>query len=225
MIPPGGISVKKKVIPKVQSACFEQEKQFKIHGMKYKLPQLPYAYDALEPYIDAQTMEIHHTKHHQGYVDKLNMALEKYPDLQEKPLEDLLRGLETLNVEEKDKTAIRNHGGGHWNHSFFWQIMGPTKEVNDVLVKEINDDFGSLEEFKKQFNEAAANHFGSGWAWLVKDENGKLKVYSLPNQDSPLMKNHTPIIGLDAWEHAFYLKYQNRRPEYIENWWNILKLI
>lgn len=193
--------------------------------MKYTLPQLPYSYDALEPYIDAKTMEIHHTKHHQAYVDKLNAALEKYPDLREKPLEDLLRELEALNVEEKDKTAIRNHGGGHWNHSFFWQIMGPKKEVNDVLVKEITDDFGSLDEFKEQFNEAAANHFGSGWAWLVKDENGKLKVYSLPNQDSPLMKNHTPIIGLDVWEHAYYLKYQNRRPEYIEAWWNVLKLL
>lgn len=193
--------------------------------MKHTLPPLPYGCDALEPYIDAKTMEIHHAKHHQAYVDKLNAALEKYPDLQERPLEDLLRGLDTLNIEEKDKTAIRNHGGGHWNHSFFWQIMGPSKEVNEVLAKEINDDFGSMEEFKKLFSDAAASQFGSGWAWLVKDESNRLQVYSLPNQDSPLMKNHTPIIGLDVWEHAYYLKYQNRRPEYIEAWWNVLKLI
>lgn len=192
---------------------------------KHTLPQLPYGYDALEPYIDAKTMEIHHTKHHQAYVDKLNAALEKYPELQEKPLEDLMRELGGLGIDEKDKTAIRNHGGGHLNHSLFWETMGPQKEINEVLVKEIEADFGSLERFKKDFSEAAANHFGSGWAWLVKDENGKLKVYSLPNQDCPLMKNHTPIIGLDVWEHAYYLKYQNRRPEYIEAWWNALKLL
>ena len=193
--------------------------------MKYELPQLPYAYDALEPHIDTRTMEIHHTKHHQGYVDKLNAVLEKYPYLQNKPLEDLMRGLDTLKVDEKDKTAIRNHGGGHLNHSLFWQIMAPAKELNEVLIKEISDDFGSMDEFKKLFTEAAASHFGSGWAWLVKDESNRLKVYSLPNQDSPYLKSHTPIIGLDVWEHAYYIKYQNRRPEYIEAWWNILKLI
>ena len=193
--------------------------------MEHSLPQLPYGYDALEPHIDAKTMEIHYTKHHQAYVDKLNAALEKYPDLQEKPLEDLLGGLNALNIDDKDKAVIRNHGGGHLNHSLFWEIMGPAKETNEVLVKEISDDFGSMDEFKKLFSEAAANHFGSGWAWLVKDESNKLKVYSLPNQDSPLIKNHTPIIGLDVWEHAYYLKYQNRRPEYIESWWNALKLI
>lgn len=193
--------------------------------MKHTLPPLPYSYDALEPYIDAKTMEIHHTKHHQAYVDKLNAALEKYPELQEKPLEDLLKDLNSLGIDEKDKTAIRNHGGGHLNHSLFWQIMGPVKDLNDVLMREIADDFGSIEEFKKLFTEAAANHFGSGWAWLVKDDSGKLEIYSLPNQDSPYLKGHTPIIGLDVWEHAYYLKYQNRRPEYIESWWNVLKLI
>ena len=193
--------------------------------MRYTLPQLPYAYNALEPYIDARTMEIHHTKHHQGYVDKLNAALEKYLDLQEKPLEDLLRGLDALKVEEKDRTTIRNHGGGHINHSLFWQIMGSQKEKDEKLISEIEKTFGSVDEFKKIFSETAANHFGSGWAWLVKDETSKLKVYSLPNQDSPLMKKHTPIIGLDIWEHAYYLKYQNRRLEYIENWWNVLKLV
>ena len=192
---------------------------------KYSLPQLPYGYDALEPYIDAKTMEIHHTKHHQGYVDKLNAALEKYPELQERPLEDLLKNLSNLKVDEKDRTAIRNHGGGHINHSLFWQIMGPAKERNETLVASLTDEFGSLEEFKKLFSEVATNHFGSGWAWLVRNEGGKLQLYSLPNQDSPYLKNHTPIIGLDLWEHSYYLKYQNRRAEYIEAWWNILKLL
>lgn len=170
-------------------------------------------------------MEIHHTKHHQAYVDKLNAALEKYPDLQERPLEDLLKNLSNLKVDEKDRTAIRNHGGGHLNHSLFWQIMGPKKELDEGLIKEIEAEFDSIDKFKKTFGDAAANHFGSGWAWLVKDENRELKVYSLPNQDCPLMKSHTPIIGLDVWEHSYYLKYQNRRPEYIEAWWNVLKLI
>ncbi|MDP3991523.1 MAG: superoxide dismutase [Candidatus Colwellbacteria bacterium] len=193
--------------------------------MKYTLPQLPYVYNALEPYIDARTMEIHHAKHHQGYVDKLNTVLEKYPDLREKPLEDLLRSLNDLGVDEKDRTAIRNHGGGHLNHSLFWQIMGPKKEQGEALVSEIEKTFGSVDEFKKLFSEVAATHFGSGWAWLTRNEAGKLLLYSLPNQDSPYLKNHTPIIGLDIWEHAYYLKYQNRRPEYIEAWWNVLKLI
>ncbi len=193
--------------------------------MKYELPQLPYSYNALEPYIDAKTMEIHHTKHHQGYVDKLNAALEKYPELQERPLEDLLKNLSNLKVDEKDRTAIRNHGGGHLNHSFFWQIMGPAKERDETLVSEIEKTFDSVEEFKKLFGEAAANHFGSGWAWLAEDESGILKIYSLPNQDSPYLQNHTPIIGLDVWEHSYYLQHQNRRPEYIKAWWNVLKLI
>ncbi|MBI2595047.1 MAG: superoxide dismutase [Candidatus Colwellbacteria bacterium] len=193
--------------------------------MKYSLPPLPYPYDGLEPYIDARTMEIHHTKHHQGYVDKLNAVLEKYPDLQEKPLEDLLKGLDALKIDEKDKTAIKNHGGGHLNHSLFWQIMGPTKESNQSLVTEIEKEFGSVDEFKKQFTEIAATLFGSGWAWLARDENGKLHLHGMPNQDSPYLHGHTPIIGLDIWEHAYYLKYQNRRPEYIEAWWNVLKLI
>ena len=193
--------------------------------MKHALPQLPYAYNALEPYIDARTMEIHHAKHHQGYVDKLNAVLEKYPDLREKPLEDLLRSLDSLGVDEKDRTAIRNHGGGHLNHSLFWQIMGPTKGKDEALITEIEKTFGSVDEFKKLFSEVAATHFGSGWAWLTRNEAGELLLYSLPNQDSPYLKNHTPIVGLDIWEHAYYLKYQNRRPEYIEAWWNVLKLI
>lgn len=193
--------------------------------MIHTLPKLEYGYEALEPYFDAKTMELHYSKHHQTYVDKLNAVLAKHPGLAEKPLEDLLKGLNSLDIPEADKKAIRNHGGGHLNHSFFWSILGPTKQVNDALVAEITDTFGSVDEFKKQFNDAAVATFGSGWAWLVRDADGKLQVYSTPNQDSPLMQNHTPVIGLDVWEHAYYLKYQNRRPEYIENWWHALKLI
>ena len=191
--------------------------------MKYALPQLPYAYNALEPYIDAKTMEIHHTKHHQGYVDKLNAVLEKYPALAEKTLEDLIGNLHDLPMSEDDKKVLKNNGGGHLNHSLFWQIMGSVKERDEMLVGEIEKEFDSVEEFKKIFSDTAANHFGSGWAWLVRDDSGKLKVYSLPNQDSPLvhpphLNGRTPIIGLDVWEHSYYLKYQNRRPENIEAW-------
>ncbi|GBD33961.1 Superoxide dismutase [Mn] [bacterium HR34] len=193
--------------------------------MKYTLPQLPYSYDALEPYIDATTMEIHHTKHHQAYIDKVNPILTKYPEFENKTLEEILRDLNNLNIDEKDKIIIRNHGGGTINHNLFWQIMGPQKEVDENLKKEVEETFGGVEEFKKIFSETALNHFGSGWAWLVKDENGKLKVYSLPNQDSPYLLGHIPIIGLDVWEHAYYLQYQNRRAEYIQNWWNVLKLL
>lgn len=193
--------------------------------MKYQLPSLPYSYDALEPYIDAKTMEIHHSKHHQGYVDNLNRVLEKYPDYQKKDLKDLLRNLSLLKMARVDKLALRNNGGGHLNHALFWEIMGPKKEIDEGLVKKIEKEFGSVEEFKKIFSQTAISHFGSGWAWLVFDEKKRLKVYSLPNQDSPYLKGHTPIIGLDVWEHAYYLKYQNRRAEYVQNWWNVLKLI
>lgn len=191
----------------------------------YTLPKLPYSYDALEPYIDKATMEIHHTKHHQAYIDKLNTVLEKYPDIINKPLADLLRELISLPIDEADKTAIRNNGGGHANHSLFWDIMSPTKSVDEKLTKEIVDTFGSLEEFKEKFTQSATTRFGSGWAWLVRNSAGKLEVYSTANQDSPYMQGHTPIIGLDVWEHAYYLKYQNRRPEYISNWWQVLKLL
>lgn len=213
--------------------------------MKYELPKLSYSYDALEPYIDAKTMEIHYTKHHQAYIDKLNAVLVKYPRLNfwtgaegtnsrsesknlggpaDKKLEDLMQDLLQLPVEEADRTALKNHGGGHLNHSLFWQIMGPQKEVDQELAGEIEKTFGSADEFKKMFTQAASAHFGSGWAWLVRDESDKLQVYSLPNQDSPYLKGHKPIIGLDIWEHAYYLKYQNRRAEYIENWWRVLKI-
>lgn len=193
--------------------------------MKYQLPSLPYLYDTLEPWIDSKTMEIHHQKHHQGYVDKLNGVLERYPDVAVRSLEDLMRGLSGLAMADGDKVALRNNGGGHLNHALFWQIMTPQKAIDDLLVDEVKKTFGSVDEFKKLFSNAAVSHFGSGWAWLVRDETGKLQVYSLPNQDSPLLKGHEPVIGLDVWEHAYYLKYQNRRAEYVESWWNVLKLI
>lgn len=193
--------------------------------MKYTLPPLSYPYDALEPHIDAKTMEIHHTKHHQAYLDKLNAALEKHPALAEKPVEDLLRELSTLSIDEKDKAMIRNHGGGYLNHNLFFEIMGPEKETDSDLADEIKKQFGSLADFKEKFSEIAKSHFGSGFAWLVRNGEGKLEMYSLPNQDSPYLKNHTPIIGLDVWEHAYYLKYQNRRPDYVASWWNAVKIL
>ena len=193
--------------------------------MKYELPKLSYSYDALEPYIDAKTMEIHHAKHHQAYIDKLNAVLEKYPNLQDKKLEELIKDLPNSVMDENDKKTIHNNGGGHLNHSFFWQIMGTKKEVDEALFEEIKATFGSQEEFKKIFTNTAATHFGSGWAWLARDEQNKLQIYSLPNHDFPYLKGHQPIIVLDLWEHAYYLKYQNRRAEYIENWWNVLKLL
>lgn len=193
--------------------------------MPHTLPKLSYPYDALEPYIDAKTMEIHHSQHHQTYVDKLNTALEKYPQLQAKPVAELLRDLNSLPVDDTDRTAIRNHGGGVYNHNLFWEVMGPNKEIDQALVEKLNERFGSIVEFKKLFSAAAAGQFGSGWAWLVSDQAGVLQVYNLPNQDCPLTLGHTPIIGLDVWEHAYYLKYQNRRAEYIEEWWNVLKIL
>ncbi len=193
--------------------------------MKYELPNLNYDYDALEPYIDAETMEIHYNKHHQTYIDKLNAVLGKYPDLSQQPLENLLKSLSTLEMAEADKTMLKNNGGGHLNHTFFWDIMGPKKAVDEVLADELITTFGSKDEFKKKFTEAATGRFGSGWAWLVRKPNGALDVYSTANQDSPIMTGDTPIIGLDVWEHAYYLKYQNKRPDYIAAWWHVLKLI
>ena len=193
--------------------------------MKYELPQLQYSFDSLEPHIDAKTMEIHYSKHHQAYVDKLNAVLEKYPMLADKKLEDLIKELPSLEMDEADKTILKNNGGGHLNHSFFWQIMNPQKQIDAILADEIVKSFGSVEEFKKSFSDTAAKHFASGWAWLARDENGKLQIYSMPNHETPISKGHTPIIVIDLWEHAYYLKYQNRRAEYIENWWNVLKLL
>ncbi len=188
----------------------------------YFLPQLPYPYDALEPYIDKITMEIHHTKHHQGYINNLNSALEKYPEFHNLELEEILKNLNEL--PEEIRTAVRNNGGGHYNHSLFWEIMKPNGggEPKGKLREEIEKNFGSFEEFKKLFSETAIKHFGSGWAWLVITTDKKLKVYSLLNQDNPLMNGDIPIMGLDVWEHAYYLKYQNRRAEYVEAWWHVV---
>lgn len=190
--------------------------------MAFTLPPLPYPYDALEPYIDAQTMEIHHTKHHQAYINNVNKALEGYPELQQKSIEELLREINEL--PEAIRTTVRNNGGGHANHSLFWTIMKPQGGGTPTgeLAEAIHATFGSFEAFKEKFSAEAAGRFGSGWAWLVVDENGKLQVYSTPNQDTPYMQGHVPILGLDVWEHAYYLKYQNRRPEYIQNWWNVV---
>ncbi|MBN1779117.1 MAG: superoxide dismutase [Candidatus Buchananbacteria bacterium] len=192
--------------------------------MKHELAPLPYAYDALEPYIDAETMKVHHDKHHQAYTDNMNAVLEKYPDLNKTP-EEIMADLSNSGLGEEDQKAFRNHGGGFINHNFFWSVMGPKKTVDQFLVEEITKTFGSVDEFKKVFTQAATSQFGSGWAWLVKSKDGKLVVYNTANQDSPLLKGDQPIICLDVWEHAYYLKYQNRRAEYIENWWNVLKLI
>ncbi|HVF11960.1 MAG TPA: superoxide dismutase [Actinomycetota bacterium] len=188
---------------------------------KYSLPALPYAYDALEPHIDAKTMEIHHTKHHQTYVDKLNAAIEGKDDLYYENVDDLLRNFS--KVPDDIKTPVRNHGGGHSNHSLFWTILGPDAggEPTGAISEAISSTFGSFKEFVEKFNTAATNHFGSGWAWLVVD-GGKLDVIILPNQNSPLEEGKTPVLGLDVWEHAYYLKYQNRRPEYIEAFWNLI---
>ncbi len=190
--------------------------------MSFKLPDLPYSYDALEPFIDKQTMEIHHQKHHNAYVSKLNAALEGHPELQSKSIEDILKSLSSL--PDNIRTAIRNNGGGHYNHTLFWEIMGKGKGgVPSGKIREaIDDEFGSFDNLKDEFSSAAANRFGSGWAWMAIDEAGKLVVNSTPNQDSPISTGQIPILGLDVWEHAYYLKYQNRRPEYIENWWNVL---
>ncbi len=187
--------------------------------MAHTLLPLPYSYDALEPYIDAKTMEIHHDKHHAAYVANLNKALEGHPELEKLPLEELLAQIG--KVPEAVRTAVRNNGGGHLNHSMFWKIMkkGGGGEPSGELAETINKTFGSLGDFKKTFTQAAISRFGSGWAWLLM-RDGKLAVESTANQDNPVMDGGKPLIGLDVWEHAYYLKYQNRRPEYIEAWWN-----
>ncbi len=188
---------------------------------EYTLPELSYPYDALEPHIDARTMEIHHSKHHQSYVDKLNAALEGHTDLSNQSVEDLLRNFGSVPGDLS--TPVRNHGGGHANHTLFWTIIGPDGggEPSGALSDAINDSFGSFKDFQQQFTNTATGVFGSGWAWLVAS-NGNLVVYGLPNQDSPLTAGETPILGLDVWEHAYYLKYQNKRPEYVEAWWNVV---
>lgn len=189
---------------------------------KHILPDLPYAYNALEPYIDARTMEIHHAKHHAAYVEKLNAALDRHPHLYERSLESLLADISAL--PEDIRTAVRNHGGGHHNHSLFWRILGgregeaPEEDLYDALIA----TFGSIDNFKSEFEQAAASRFGSGWAWLSMNDRGELVVHSTANQDSPLMEGLVPILGLDVWEHAYYLTYQNRRPDYIKAFWSVV---
>jgi superoxide dismutase, Fe-Mn family len=189
--------------------------------MAHEVPPLPYDFAALEPHIDEQTMRIHHGKHHAAYVTNLNAALEKHPELQQKSVEDLIRGINS--VPEDIRTAVRNNGGGHVNHTMFWQIMGPGKggAATGAVGDAIKSAFGTFESFKEQFAKAGATRFGSGWARLI-DAGGKLVIESTPNQDSPLMEGKKPILGLDVWEHAYYLKYQNRRPDYIGAWWNVV---
>ena len=189
--------------------------------MTYTLPDLPYAYDALEPYIDEETMHLHHDKHHNTYVTNLNAAIEKYPELGEKTIEELLSDMDAIPTDIK--TAVRNNGGGHANHSFFWEIMAPNAggDPTGEIKEAINEAFGDFSSFKEEFKKAAAGRFGSGWAWLVM-ENGKLAITSTANQDSPLMEGKTPILGLDVWEHAYYLKYKNVRPDYIAAFWNVI---
>ena len=190
--------------------------------MTFKLPELNYAYNALEPHIDARTMEIHHTKHHQTYIDNLNKALEGHEKYQEMSIKDLLKSLDEL--PDSIKTAVRNNGGGHLNHKIFWNVMSPNgggKPIGEV-AKKIDEDLGGFDKFKEEFKKAALGRFGSGWAWLVIDKDGKLAVTSTPNQDNPISDGKNPLLGIDVWEHAYYLNYQNKRADYIDSWWNLV---
>lgn len=190
---------------------------------KFQLPSLPYAYDALEPYFDAQTMELHHTKHHQTYIDKLNAALEKYPDLADRSIENLLMNLS--EVPGEIRIAVRNHGGGYYNHLLFWQMLSPKSELKEGSLRiALEKDYGSVDAFKKEFTDSALSLFGSGWTWLVADKSGDLSILNTANQDNPISEDSELklLLGVDVWEHAYYLKYQNRRPEYLEAFWNVV---
>ena len=189
--------------------------------MAFELPNLPYGFDALEPHIDTATMQIHHGKHHQAYVNNLNAAIEKAPELAGKSLDELMRGIN--DVPEAVRTAVRNNGGGHWNHSMFWKWMAPNAggEPGGNIAAAISEAFGGFDKFKEQWSAAGAGRFGSGWVWLVND-GGSLSITSTPNQDNPLMEGKTAVLGLDVWEHAYYLRYQNKRPDYITAWWNVV---
>jgi Fe-Mn family superoxide dismutase len=190
--------------------------------MTYTLPELKYDFDALEPVIDAKTMNIHYSKHHQGYVNNVNAALEKHPDVAKKDLVELIKDLNL--VPEDIRTAVRNNGGGHLNHSLYWEVMTPkgAKAPTGALLEAMNEAFGSVDAFKEKFSTAAKTRFGSGWGWLAVDSNKKLVVLSTPNQDSPYSEGLTPILGIDVWEHAYYLNYQNRRPDYVSSWWDVV---
>jgi Fe-Mn family superoxide dismutase len=198
--------------------CLQREES----DMAFTLPPLPYGYNALEPHIDEQTMRLHHDKHHATYVNNLNAALESQPDLQNKTIEELLAGVDRL--PEAIRTPVRNNGGGHANHTLFWELMAPggSKEPSGELAGTINNTFGSFAAFKEQFTKACIGRFGSGWGWLIADRSGKLSIESTANQDSPLMSGKIPVLGCDVWEHAYYLKYQNRRPDYVAAWWNVV---
>lgn len=187
--------------------------------MKHQLPELPYSFNALEPFFDERTMEIHYTKHHQAYVDKLNMALEGQGELAEKPIEELLQNLNL--VPDSIRTAVRNHGGGHFNHSFWWPTLKKGVDFGGEVAEAISKKFGGFDKFKEEFSKAATTLFGSGWAWLVVKE-GELEIIQTPNQDSPISQNKNPLLGIDVWEHAYYLKYQNQRPEYIEAFFKVI---
>ncbi len=206
--------------PKENSSKTEEISKAKSGAIQ--LPSLPYGYDALEPYIDAKTMTFHHDKHHAGYVKKLNAALDKHPELKDKNIEDLLRDLKSVPADIRK--SVRNNGGGHVNHSMFWRIMKPKGggEPSGALASEINKEFGSFANFQEQFNKAGGGRFGSGWVWLVLADKKKLEVMTTANQDSPFSEGKYPIMGNDVWEHAYYLKYQNRRAEYLKSWWNVL---
>jgi Fe-Mn family superoxide dismutase len=190
--------------------------------MAFTLPPLPYPYNALEPHIDERTMQIHHDKHHAAYVNNLNAALEPFPDLQKKSVEELIGSIDTL--PEKVRTPVRNNGGGHVNHTMFWEMMAPggAKEPGGDLLQAINKAFGGFDKFKEAFAKACTGRFGSGWAWLVADRSGPVSIEDTPNQDTPLMNGRRPILGCDVWEHAYYLNYQNRRPDYVTAWWNVV---
>jgi Fe-Mn family superoxide dismutase len=194
------------------------------HATKFELPPLGYNYDALEPYIDAQTMQIHHDKHHQAYITKLNEAVEKDSELHHKSIEELIKNINT--IPKASQMAVRNHGGGHWNHSFFWSILKKDTFASPTMQRAIAQNFGSMEQFKKDFEKAATSVFGSGWAWVVKDANNKLSISTTANQDNPLMDiavtKGTPILAIDVWEHAYYLKYQNKRADYLQAFWSVL---
>jgi superoxide dismutase, Fe-Mn family len=198
--------------------CLQREESI----MAFTLPPLPYDYKALEPHIDEQTMRLHHDKHHAAYVNNLNAALESQPDLQNKSIEELVAMVD--RIPEAIRTTVRNNGGGHVNHTMFWEMMAPggAKEPGGDLADAINSSFGGLAAFKEQFSKACVGRFGSGWGWLTADRSGKLAVESTPNQDTPLMSGKTPVLGCDVWEHAYYLKYQNRRPDYVAAWWNVV---
>lgn len=187
----------------------------------FTLPDLPYDYDALAPYISADIQHLHHSKHHQTYVDKLNAAIQKYPEWHDRSIEEIIKNLDTL--PEDIKTAVRNNGGGHYNHSMFWEMMAPNKgqEPTGTLLDKLQHSFGDVKSFKEHFTTGATAVFGSGWQWLILD-NGELKLMSTPNQDSPLTQGKVPLLGLDVWEHAYYLQYYNKRPDYVEAWWNVV---